>query len=94
MYGLPQAGRVASDVLIPRLEQAGYQQVKRTPGSFRHKSNSIAFCLAVDDFGVKYERKDDALHLRDTLAAHYTITEDWAGTNYCGLELKRNYEER
>ena len=43
---------------------------------------------------MKYESKADALHLRDTLAAHYTITEDWAGTNYCGLELKWNYEER
>ena len=63
MYGLPQAGRVASDVLVPRLEQAGYKQAKRTPGLFKHTTNSITFCLTVDDFGVKYESKADALHL-------------------------------
>ena len=93
MYGLPQAGRVANDALIPRLKAAGYVQAKRTPGLFRHTSNSVTFCLTVDDFGVKYTDKRDAIHLRDTLAQHYKITEDWNGTNYCGLDLEWHYDQ-
>ena len=32
MYGLPQAGRVASNVLIPRLKEDGYIPTGRIPG--------------------------------------------------------------
>ena len=32
MYGLPQAGKVASDHLIPRLKEAGYEETGRTQG--------------------------------------------------------------
>ena len=93
MYGLPQAGRVASDALIPRLQAAGYQPAKYTPGLFIHDENSIIFCLCVDDFGVQYTEKKDAEHLRDTLQKDYKITEDWEGTNYCGIDINWNYEE-
>jgi hypothetical protein len=41
MYGLPQAGKVASDALLPRLKQAGYVETGRIPGLFKHKTNSI-----------------------------------------------------
>ena len=93
MYGLPQAGRVASDALIPRLAAAGYTPTGKTPGLFRHKDNSITFCLVVDDFGVKYTDKEDALHLIATLKKDYTITEDWEGKNFCGIDLDWNYKE-
>jgi hypothetical protein len=55
MYGLPQAGKVvASDFLLPRLAKAGYIEAGRTPGLFKHKTNStIKFALVVDDFLVK-----------------------------------------
>ena len=62
MYGLPQASRVANDALLPRLAAAGYHPTKTTPGLFKHESNSIVFCLTVDDFGVKYTEKQDADH--------------------------------
>ena len=101
MYGLPQAGRVASDELIPRLEAAGYMRTKTTPGLFKHKTNSVVFCLTVDNFGVKYTLKEgasdpreDALHLRDTLKKYYPITEDWEGDSYCGLDVTWNYNEQ
>ena len=93
MYGLPQAGRVAYDALLPRLKAAGYEPTRITPGLFRHKHNTVTFCLCVDDFGVKYIKKEDAIHLRDTLKKDYKITEDWEGTNYCGLDLDWNYEK-
>jgi len=34
MYGLPQAGHIANDKLIPILKQAGCKQAKHTPGLF------------------------------------------------------------
>ena len=50
MYGLPQAGKVASDFLIPRLAAAGYHETGVIPGLFKHESNSVTFALVVDDF--------------------------------------------
>jgi hypothetical protein len=91
MYGLPQAGRIASDALIPHLATHGYNQSKRTPGLFTHAVRPIAFCLIVDDFGVKYVGKHHAQHLINTLTSKYTITKDWTGTQYCGITLKWDY---
>jgi len=94
MYGLPQASRVAYDALVPHLRQAGYNETGITPGLFKHESNSIIFCLTVDDFGIQYVGKEDALHLRDHLAKEYVLTEDWEGKNYCGIDLEWDYVNR
>ena len=94
MYGLPQAGRVAYDTLAPLLQAAGYTPTGHIPGLFRHATSSILFCLTVDDFGVFYTAKPNAEHLRDTLKEHYKITEDWTGSNYCGLDIEWNYKEK
>ena len=93
MYGLPQAGRVANDTLIPRLEAAGYYQSNRVPGLFLHCTNSVKFSLIVDDFGVRYIDKADAQHLIATLSADYPITVDWTGSNYCRINLDWHYDE-
>ena len=95
MYGLPQAGRIANDKLVPILEQAGYIQSDHIPGLFKHKTRPIAFCLVVDDFGVKYVGEEHANHLIDTLKqAGYQITTDWEGTQFCGIRLTWDYENR
>ena len=93
MYGLPQAGRVASDALIPRLKKQGYTETGIIPGLFKHRKSPLIFCLTVDDFGVSYVGKPVAQHLIDTLSEHYTITTDWEGKNYCGLDLDWHYDE-
>jgi len=92
MYGLPQAGRIANDKLIPILKAAGYHQAEHTPGLFTHEWRPIAFTLVVDDFGIKYIRKEHAQHLLSTLEEHYTISQDWTGTTYLGLTLKWDYQ--
>ena len=51
MYGLPQAGQLANDELVPYLATHGYHQCKRTPGLFVHTTRPVAFSLVVDDFG-------------------------------------------
>ena len=54
MYGLPQAGIIAQELLEERLLKAGYSQSKITPGYWKHEWRPISFTLVVDDFGVKY----------------------------------------
>jgi hypothetical protein len=76
MYGLPQAGKLANDLLVDRLTAAGYIQSKHVNGLFKHTTLPIQFCLIVDDFGVKYVGRDNALHLVNLLASHYKITQD------------------
>ncbi|MGL5936068.1 MAG: reverse transcriptase domain-containing protein, partial [Cetobacterium sp.] len=94
MYGLPQAGKVASDVLIPRLQANGYFETGNTPGLFKHKTNSIVFALVVDDFLVKYCDIDDLNHLVDTLKLHYPITTDMEATKFVGITLEWDYDNR
>ena len=36
IYGLPQSGKLANDLLKKRLEIHGYHEVKHTPGLFKH----------------------------------------------------------
>jgi Reverse transcriptase (RNA-dependent DNA polymerase) len=92
MYGLPQAGRLANDELVKHLQLHGYHQCRRTPGLFTHETRKIQFCLVVDDFGVKYEGKENAQHLIDTLSTNYEITVDWTGDTYLGMNLDWNYD--
>jgi hypothetical protein len=92
MYGLPQAGKVASDYLIPRLLEAGYIETGHTPGLFKHASNSVIFALVVDDFFVQYSSMDDFNHLADTLRKNYEITTDMTAAKFCGINLDWDYE--
>jgi hypothetical protein len=92
MYGLPQSGRIANDALVPHLAAHGYKQSKRTPGLFTHDTRPVAFSLVVDDFGIKYEGKEHALHLQQVLQQKYTITTDWEGKQYCGITLDWDYD--
>ena len=62
MYGLPQAGALANELLTKRLETQGYYQCK-TPGLWRHKWRPIMFTLVVDNFGVQYTGDQHAQHL-------------------------------
>ena len=63
MYGLKQAGRIATDRLKQHLKTYGYVPCRYTPGLFTHTSRKISFALCVDNFGVKYTDKADAQHL-------------------------------
>ena len=92
MYGLPQAGRLANDELLPRLAAAGYHQSQRTPGLFLHTTRPIRFCLVVDDFGISYTGKEHADHLLATLKHDYQVTCDWKGEQFCGITLQWDYE--
>ena len=94
MYGLPQAGILANKLLRKRLAPHGYYEVPHTPGLWKHISRPISFTLVVDDFGIKYQGKENADHLIKVLEQHYEISKDWKGQLYCGISLDWNYNER
>jgi hypothetical protein len=91
MYGLPQAGILANQLIASRLAIHGYHQTKFTPGLWWHVTLPIQFTLVLDDFGVQYMVKEHAQHLIDALEADYTVSKDWTGGLYCGITLKWNY---
>ena len=91
MYGLPQAGLLANELLEKRLNKHGYYQSKLVPGLWSHKTRPIQFTLVVDDFGVKYVGKEHAIHLQKVLEEHYKVTSDWTGTRYVGIHLHWDY---
>ena len=64
MYGLPQAGLLANELLEKRLNENGYRQSKLVPGLWKHDWRPIQFTLVVDNFGVKYMGKEHAIHLK------------------------------
>ena len=94
MYGLPQAGLLANELLEKRLNKHGYHQSKLVPGLWKHEWRPIQFTLVVDDFGVKYVGKEHALHLQHTLEHHYKVTKDWSGARYIGITLDWDYDNR
>ena len=94
MYGLPQAGMLANNLLKERLEKHGYIELTHTPGLFMHKTRPVWFTLVVDDFGVKYVGEENAKHLMSVLREFYEVEEDWNGGLYCGITLEWNYKRR
>ena len=63
MYGLPQAGNLAQELLEKWLAEFRYTQSKIIHGLWTHAMRPTTFTLVVDDFGVKYTIIEDAKHL-------------------------------
>jgi hypothetical protein len=94
VWGLPQAGILANELLHKRLKPHGYYECVNTPGLWRHATRPVTFSLLVDDFGVKYVGKEHADHLISCLKKDYKLTKDWAGDLYCGILLRWDYARR
>jgi hypothetical protein len=94
MYGLPQAGILANELLQRNLAKDGYRPTTHTHGLWTHDTRPISFSLVVDDFGVKYVGQEHAEHLMACIKKKYNISSDWNGTAYCGLTLDWNYQDR
>ncbi|KAL7490192.1 hypothetical protein ACHAW6_015938 [Cyclotella cf. meneghiniana] len=93
IYGLPQSGILANNLLEKCFNHHGYYQTPTTPGLWQHKWHPILFCLIVDDFGIKYVETSHLQHLREALTEHYTISEDLTSRKFAGIDLKWNYPE-
>jgi hypothetical protein len=94
MYGLPQAGILANELLQRNLTQDGYRPTTHAHGLWTHDTRPISFSLVVDDFGVKYVGREHAEHLMTCIKKNYSISSDWNGTAYCGLTLDWDYKDR
>ena len=66
---------MANKLLKKKLSPYGYYEVQHTPGLFKHRWRPIAFILGVDNFGIKYVRKEHADHLINILKSEYTKIE-------------------
>jgi hypothetical protein len=91
MYGLPQAGIIAQQLLEERLQKHGYCQSQKTPGLWKHNIRPISFSLVVNNFGVQYVGKENAQHL---LWQYYKCSCNWKGEGYCGLTIKWDYKAK
>jgi hypothetical protein len=91
MYGLPQVGIIAQELLAKRLKEHGCTQIKTTPGLWTHKWHPITFSLVVDNFGVKYIREEHAQHLLQMVKKYYACSFKKEGERYCGLTIKWDY---
>ena len=94
MYGLKQAGRIAHLDLVKHLKPFGYYPSPRTPGLWFHETKPIAFTLVVDDFGIKYIKKEHIDHLLKAVEQRYPVKVDWTGSKYLGMDLKWDYKNR
>jgi hypothetical protein len=91
MYGLPQAGILATQLLDKRLVAKGYYQCQHTPGLWQHMWWSIMFCLVVDNFSIKVTNMADFEHLKKALKEHYTVTVNYEGSLFCSVKLTWDY---
>jgi hypothetical protein len=94
MYGLPQAGILANELLQRNLAKDGYRPTQYTHGLWTHDTRPISFSLVVDDFRVKYVGQEHAEHLMACIKKKYNISSDWKGGAYCGLTLDWDYNNR
>ena len=84
--GFSQAGFHANQQLVQHLAEHGYYQTT-TPSLYRHLTRPIAFCLVVDDFGVKYSDIADFHALVDCLALRYHVKASPTANLFLGLTL-------
>ena len=94
MYVLTQAVIMAQKQLEKRVNARGYKKSQLTLGFWTHARRIISFTLYIDNFSVKYEGKKHAQHLMVVLEEHYTISHDWKGKLYLGIDLDWDYARR
>lgn len=93
-YGLKQSGRIAHDDLEEHLAKKGYHKT-RTEGLFKHETRDLAFTLVVNNFAIKYTKKEDADHLINWIKEKYTnFKVDWEAKQYIGIKLVWDYVKR
>ena len=92
--GLPQAVILSQQILGKHLNNKGYIQDSLVPGLWTHSWRPITFTLCFYDFGVKYVGKQHAAHLIAILEEHYTLSQEWNGARYFGMDIDLDYTNR
>ena len=85
MYGLPQLGILADNLLKQCLINHGYYQAKQTPGLWIHLGIPISFTLVVDYFGIGYVGREHADNLMSALIMYYEKSQQTGKENYTAV---------
>ena len=94
VYVLPLASKLANNLLCKRLFNKEYYEAATTPGLWLHKWCPVILCLTVDDFVIEYVGEHHTQHLLGTLQEYYTVTTNWEGKKYTGIDIEWNYKSR
>jgi hypothetical protein len=94
MYGLPQVGILANELLQRNLAKDGYRPTTHAHGLWTHDTRPRPFSLVVDYSGVKYVGLEHAERLMACIRKNYNISSNWNGSAYCGLTLDWDYKNR
>ena len=89
--GLKQSGIIANERLTLHLANHVYAPVPCTLSLWSHTHFLIMFPLIVNNFGIKYTGDAAAHHLIAALRSLYTISLNWSGSLFCGLNLAWDY---
>jgi predicted class III extradiol MEMO1 family dioxygenase len=92
--GLPQAGSLGHDLLEQRLNKEEYFQSQIVPPLWKHKTKPIQFVLVVDNYGIKYLKKEDLDHLIQTLEKHYVSQCGSRGVRICENPIRLGLREQ
>ena len=80
--------------LKEHLHPFGYEPAPIIPGLWHHNKNGITFTLVVDNFGIRYQRREDAQHLINSFQEKYEITQDLTWSLYIGITLNWDYKAK
>jgi hypothetical protein len=86
MYGLPQSGILANELLQRNLAKDSYRPTQHTHGLWTHDTHPISFSLEVG--------REHSEHLMACIKKNYNISSDCNGCAYCGLTLDWDYKNR
>ena len=67
IYGMGKAGALSNKQLQNIIARHGYVPFHLTPGLLWHNTHPITFILSVNDFGIKYIRKERVYNLHRIL---------------------------
>jgi hypothetical protein len=93
MYGLKDAGKLSNLRLVSILSASGFLETA-TPCLFRKVSHPISFVLVVDDFGIKYQNRDDYDYLISCLFLLYLVKSHSIASKFLGFAIAHNRAQR
>ena len=93
IYGLKESGKLSNNRLVPLLHKFGFVETP-TPCLFRHLTRPITFVLVVDDFGVKYQNRDDFDYLVHALSSCYHVKAHPLAHKFLGFTIQHDRTAR
>ena len=94
MYGLPQAGKIANELLIKRMRTAGYHPCQFTQRLWRHVWRPVTFTFGSRQFWNQVQGRRTGNPFEKTLEKWCDVTVDWTGSKYVGISLMWEYKQR